>query len=384
MEKYSVRSLCTAKGSSFWSQYITHPVVNILSRYEITLLSLSLLLLVTGLIVGCGKGQSVAGKGSASSSTTTPALQLLNVSYDPTRELWASVNKVFSAKYEQAHGGAIKIRPSHAASGSQARAIIDGLEADVATLGLWPDVDAIRKKGLIKEGWEDRLPNRSLPYTTPLVFVVRKGNPKRIHDWPDLINGDVQVITPNPKTSGNGKFSLLAAWGSVTQRGGTAEAAREFVTKLYQRVPVLDTGARGATATFLQKGIGDVHLTFESEALLEVKEGKGEAEVVYPPLTITAEPYVAVVDTYVDRKGTRAAAEEYLQFLFSPEGQQIVADHNFRPYNTEVFAKNKAKFPEVKQFKALDLAKSWEEISKNFFADGGIYDSLAPRGAALQ
>ncbi|HWL09095.1 MAG TPA: sulfate ABC transporter substrate-binding protein, partial [Planctomicrobium sp.] len=240
----------------------------------------SLLLLLTfSLSAGCAKTKENAG----ASGTT---LKLLNASYDPTRELWKDLNQAFIPAYEKETGIKLQVSQSHGASGSQARAIIDGLEADVATLSIKSDIDAIRKKGLIKEGWETTFPNHSLPYTSTVVFVVRKGNPKQIKDWPDLIQGDIKVITASPKTSGNGKLSFLAAWGNVLANGGTREDAEKFVSQLYQRVPVLDTGARGATSTFAQKKIGDVHLALESEAWLEVKEAGGELEIIYPPQSI--------------------------------------------------------------------------------------------------
>src|SRR5256886_5170882 len=246
---------------------------------------------------------------------TAHAVELLNVSYDPTRELWRQLNERFIAAYAKSPGGQLTIKQSHGGSSAQARSVIDGLEADVVTLALEPDTDAIRKAGLIADGWQKQLPNGSVPYTSTILFVVRKGNPKGIKDWPDLVKPGIQIITPSPKTSGNGKLSFLAAWGSVTQRGGSDAAALEYVTKLYKQVPVLDSGARGSTTTFAQKKIGDVHLTWENEAHLEVDEAGGELEVVYPSASIRAEPYVAVVDANVERKGTRAAAEAYLKFL---------------------------------------------------------------------
>src|SRR5262245_50165113 len=224
------------------------------------------------------------------------SLELLNVSYDPTRELWRDINAAFIAKYQAQSGNALEIKQSHGGSGTQARAVIDGLEADVLTLALWPDTDAVRKAGQIADGWEKRLPNNSLAYTSTIVFVVRKGNPKGIKDWPDIVKAGVEIVTPNPKTSGNGKLSFLAAWGSVTQRGGSEADALQFVKTLYEHVPVLDLGARGSTTTFVQKRIGDVHLSWENEARLEVQEAGGEVEIVYPPISFLAEPQVAWVD----------------------------------------------------------------------------------------
>ncbi len=322
-------------------------------------------------VAGCGPGAATSGDGGAGKP-----VELLNVCNDPTRELWKDINQVFTAKYEKDHGVSLKVKQSHGGSGSQARAVIDGLEADVVALGLWPDTDQLRKKGLIKDGWEERLPNHSLPYTSLIVFVVRKGNPKQIRDWPDLIKPGVEVITPNPKTSGNGRLSFLGAWGSVTLNGGTEEQARAFVTQMYQQVPVLDTGARGATMTFAQKGKGDVHLTWENEARLEVEESKGELEIIFPPASILADPPVSVVDTVVDRKGTRAAAEEYLQFLYTPECQAIFAKHYYRPSDPAVFEQHKDKFPEVRLFPVTDLVASWDEAQGKFFGDGGVFDLI--------
>jgi sulfate transport system substrate-binding protein len=312
---------------------------------------------------GCGQQQ-------------TDGVELLNVSYDPTRELWRDLNEKFIPSYEQKTGQKVAIRQSHASSGSQARAVIDGLEADVVTLALWSDTDALRKKGLIQNGWQDRLPNDSLPYYSTIVFVVRKGNPKGIKDWPDLVKEGVEIITPNPKTSGNGRLSFLGAWGAVRQRGGSEDAARDFVTKLYQHTPVLDNGARGSTTTFAQKKIGDVHLTWENEAHLEISETPGELEIVYPPLSIRAEPFVAVVDANVDRKGTRAAAEAYLQFLYTDEAQHVLAKHHYRPIQEEVRKQHIAELPELKLFPITAVAESWDDAQQKFFASGAIFDSI--------
>jgi sulfate/thiosulfate-binding protein len=251
-------------------------------------------------------------------------VELLNVSYDPTRELWEDVNVQFTAQYEKDAGRKLTIKQSHGGSTAQARSVIDGLDADVVTLALWSDTDLIRKKGLIKENWDEQFPNKSLPYFSTIVFVVRKGNPQGIKDWPDLVKPGVQIITPNPKTSGNGKLSFLAAWGSVLSRGGSEAAAQKFIAELYQHAPILDTGARGATTTFAQKGIGDVHLTWENEAHLEVRESQGDLELVYPPVSIRAEPHVAVVDANVDRKGTRPVAEAYLKYLYTDAAQETI------------------------------------------------------------
>jgi sulfate transport system substrate-binding protein len=306
----------------------------------------------------------------------TEGVELLNVSYDPTRELWRDLNAKFIPRYEQQTGQQVVIQQSHASSGSQARAVLDGLEADVVTLALWSDIDALRKKGLIEDGWEKRLPENSLAYFSTIVFVVRKGNPRGIKDWPDLVKEGVEVITPNPKTSGNGRLSFLAAWGSVRQRGGSEDEARDFVTKLYQHTPVLDNGARGSTTTFAQKKIGDVHLTWENEAHLEVAETPGELEIVYPPASIRAEPFVAVVDANVDRKGTRAAAQAYLQFLYTEEAQHVLARHHYRPINEAVRKQYTAELPELELFPVTAIAAGWEDAQKKFFANGAIFDSI--------
>jgi len=303
-------------------------------------------------------------------------LALLNVSYDPTRELWRDLNAAFTKRYAQESGAQLTIKQSHGGSGTQARAIIDGLPADVATLALWPDTDAIRKAGLIAEGWEQRLPNRSVPYTSTIVFVVRKGNPKGIKDWPDLVKPGIEIVTPNPKTSGNGKLSFLAAWGAVTERGGSQAEALALVKKLYEQVPVLDVGARGSTVTFVQKQVGDVHLTWENEAHLEVEEAKGEVAIVYPPISILAEPPVAVVDANVKRKGTEQAATSYLAFLFTREGQEIVARHYFRPIDAEVLAQHRATFPEVRLFPVTAVAKDWTDAYDKYFGEGKVFDSF--------
>jgi sulfate/thiosulfate transport system substrate-binding protein len=303
-------------------------------------------------------------------------VELLNVSYDPTRELWKELNAAFSAAHNTSTGQAVTIKQSHGASGSQARAVIDGLEADVVSLALWSDTEQLHKKGLIKDGWEDSFPGRSLPYTSTIVFVVRKGNPKQVKEWSDLMKPGVEVITPNPKTSGNGKLAFLAAWGSVILGGGNEQQAQAFVTELYKRVPVLDTGARGATTTFAQKGIGDVHLTWENEAHLEVAEARGELEIVYPSVSILAEPHVALVDSNVDRKGIRSAAEAYLNFLYTPEGQQIIAKHFYRPSNEEVRSRNADRFPDLNLFPISKIATDWEDAQTRFFAEGALFDVI--------
>ncbi|HXC49609.1 MAG TPA: sulfate ABC transporter substrate-binding protein [Candidatus Limnocylindrales bacterium] len=303
-------------------------------------------------------------------------ITLLNVSYDPTRELWKDINSHFIPAYEKETGNKLTINQSHGGSSSQARAVIDGLDADVVTLASFLDTDAIAKKGLIKEGWVDALPNRSLPYTSTVIFVVRKGNPKGIKDWPDLVKPGLEIVTPNPKTSGNGYLSFFSAWGSVILRGGSRQDAIDFVTKLYGQVPVLDSGARGATTTFVQKGIGDVHLAWENEARLEVEEAGGDLELVYPPISIRAEPHVAVVNINVARKGTGPAAEAYLKYLYTDEAQDIIAKHFYRPVSEAVLQKYKANFPDIRLFPITDIAKDFPDAHKQLIADGGVFDSI--------
>jgi len=303
---------------------------------------------------------------------------MLNAACDPTRELWRDMNAAFIADYEQRNGVKLFIRQSHGGSGSQARAVIDGLPADVVTLALFTDTDAVRKAGLMADGWESKLDNRSLPYTSTIVFVVRKGNPKGVHDWPDLARDGVSVITPNPKTSGNGKWSFLAMWGSVVWRGGSEADAEKYVGEVFRRVPVLDPAARGATMTFAQKGVGDVHLTWENEAHLEVQEANGALEIVYPPISVLAEPHVAVVDSVVDRKGTRATAEAYMRFTFTEPAQEIIAKHYYRPTNPAVIERTRHQFPELRLERATTLVPSgrWDDVQKRFFAEGGVFDKI--------
>lgn len=304
------------------------------------------------------------------------SVELLNVSYDPTRELYKDVNTRFAAKHEKETGDALVIKQSHGGSGSQARAVIDGLEADVVTLAMWPDTDAIHQKGLIAPGWEERLPNRSVAYTSTIVFLVRKGNPKGIRDWPDLAKPGVEVITPNPKTSGNGKLSLLTIYGSVTERGGTEEEAFDLATRVYRQVPVLDTGARGSTTTFVQKRIGDVNLAWENEAHLAVAESGGSVEIVHPPISFLAEPPVAVVDAVAGRRGTREVAGAYLRFLFTDEGQELAAKHYYRPVDPQVLARHSGRFPAVQRFPITAVAKDWNDAYERFFGPGKIYDRI--------
>jgi len=302
--------------------------------------------------------------------------EILNVSYDPTRELFKALNSAFIGRYTQDTGNALDIKQSHGGSGAQARAVVDGLQADVVTLALWPDIDAIRKAGLINNGWEERLPNNSVPWRSTIVFVVRKGNPKSIKDWPDIVKPGVEIVTPSPKTSGNGKLSFLAAWGSVTQRGGTEADAQAFVTKLYKQTPVLDSGARGATVTFAQKGIGDVHLTWENEAHLELEEFPGQLEIVYPPISFLAEPPVAWVDANVKKHGTQNVAEAYLKFFYTADGQEIIAKNFYRPIDNAILQKYAAVFPNITLFPVTAVAKDWNDAYAKYFSDGGIFDQI--------
>lgn len=336
---------------------------------DLRVVGLATTVLVLAAVAGCGP------LGGKEASGQPRSVTLLNVSYDPTRELWKSLNAAFAADYERQTGVRVTIKQSHGASGSQARSVIDGLEADVVTLALWPDTNAIAKRGLIRAGWESRFPHESLPYYSTIVFVVRKGNPKQIKDWPDLAREGIQIVTPNPKTSGNGKMSLLAAWGSVVLRGGDEAKAREFITTIYRQAPVLDTGARGATTTFSQKQIGDVHLTWESEAHLEVAEAKGQLEIVYPPISIRAEPQVALVDANVARHGTAEVAKAYLEFLYTPQGQQIIGENYYRPIEDEARSRF-SHFPDMKLFTLSEIAAGWDEANATFFDDGALFDQI--------
>ncbi|MGB9195914.1 MAG: sulfate ABC transporter substrate-binding protein, partial [Terriglobales bacterium] len=309
---------------------------------------------------------------------------LLNVSYDPTRELFQDLDKQFVAEYAKQTGKRLTIRQSHGGSSRQAQSVINGLEADVVTLALSTDVDALRKRGLIADGWSKRLPNNSQPYTSTLVFVVRKGNPRGIKDWPDLVRPGVSVITPNPKTSGNGKLSVLAAWGSVVYRGGSEAQAQQYLKELYQHVPVLNTGARDATNTFTQEKVGDVQLTWENEALLEAEEYRGELEIIYPLVSIRAEPSVAWVDANVTRHKTEAYAKAYLQFLYSGPGQETIAQHGYRPIDPEVLKKYPDRLPQIELFPVTVVAKDWDDAQQKFFADNGIFDVIHPVKANQQ
>lgn len=304
-------------------------------------------------------------------------VSLLNVSYDPTRELYVDFNKAFSAAYQKETGKSIEIKQSHGGSGSQARSVIDGLQADVVTLALAYDIDAIANKGSIQKDWQSKLPQNSSPYTSTIVFLVRKGNPKGIKDWDDLVKKGVDVITPNPKTSGGARWNYLAAWGYALKKYGSEDKAKAFVGNLFKNVPVLDTGARGSTVTFVERGVGDVLLAWENEAFLAIKEfGKDKFEIVAPPLSILAEPPVAIVDTVVDKKGTRAAAEAYLRYWYTKEGQDIAARNSYRPRDPEVAKKYEASFAKVELFTIDDVFGGWTKAQKEHFAEGGVFDQI--------
>jgi len=307
------------------------------------------------------------------------SVTLLNVSYDPTRELYEDYNKAFAQYWKTKTGQDVTIQQSHAGSGAQSRAVIDGLQADVVTLALAYDIDAISEKArLLPANWQSRLPNNSTPYTSTIVFLVRKGNPKGIRDWDDVVRPGVQVIVPNPKTSGGARWAYLAAWGYAYLKSGKSDAAaKDFISKLYKNVPVLDSGARGSTTTFVERGIGDVLLAWENEALLSVKEmGPDRFQVVVPSQSILAEPPVAVVDQVVDRKGTRKIAEAYLQYLYSPEGQEIAARNFYRPRLDSVAKKYASTFPKVKLFTLAEVAGDWHKVQATHFADGGVFDQI--------
>jgi sulfate transport system substrate-binding protein len=315
---------------------------------------------------GCGEGPKQKGG------------ELLNVSYDPTRELYRDVNESFARRWKAETGQDLEIRQSHGGSGKQARSVIDGLAADVVTLALAHDIDEIANKARsLPADWQARLPDNSSPYTSTIVFLVRKGNPRRIVDWNDLVRSDVKVITPNPKTSGGARWNYLAAWGYAERRFGSSERARDFMTRLFRNVPVLDSGARGSTTTFVERAQGDVLLSWENEAFLAVnKLGKGQFEIVVPSLSILAEPPVALVDKVVDQKGTRAAAEAYLKYLYTPEAQELIAKHYYRPRDPAVAARHKAQFPNVAMLTIDKDFGGWAKAQKTHFADGGEFDRI--------
>ena len=334
------------------------------------MLKKSLLLAVTALLLATGS--ALAGE-----------ITLLNVSYDPTRELYAEFNEAFAKYWKATTGDTVTVQQSHGGAGKQARAVIDGLEADVVTLALAYDIDAISEKAqLFPADWQKRLPQNSSPYTSTIVFLVRKGNPKGVKDWNDLVKPGVSVITPNPKTSGGARWNYLAAWGyALKQKGGTDSSAKDFVTALYKNVPVLDSGARGSTTTFVQRGLGDVFLSWENEAFLAIKEfGADKFEIVAPSLSILAEPPVAVVDKVVDKRGTRKVAEAYLNYLYSPEGQEIAGRNFYRPQLPEVAMKYAKQFPTIKLFSIEEVFGGWKQAQEKHFKDGGIFDQIYTPG----
>ena len=325
-------------------------------------------LIVIGLVLG--PVQSVRAQGPVT---------ILNVSYDPTRELYEDYNAAFAKYWKAKSGQDVTIKQSHGGSGAQARSVIDGLQADVVTLALAYDIDSISEKAkLLPANWQSRLPNNSTPYTSTIVFLVRKGNPKNIKDWDDVVKPGVAVITPNPKTSGGARWAYLAAWGYAYLKGGKSDAAaKDFVQKLYKNVPVLDSGARGSTTTFVERGIGDVLLAWENEALLSVKElGPDKVQIVVPSQSILAEPPVSVVDRVVDKRGTRAVAQAYLEYLYTPEGQEIAARNFYRPRLESVAKKYASTFPKVKLFTLADVVGDWHKTQTVHFADGGIFDQI--------
>lgn len=304
-------------------------------------------------------------------------ITLLNVSYDPTREFYTEVNKAFAAKFAAETGKSVEIKQSHGGSGRQARSVIDGLQADVVTLALAYDIDEIAKRGLIAADWQKRLPDNASPYTSTIVFLVRKGNPKNIRDWDDLVKPDVSVITPNPKTSGGARWNYLAAWGYAKKKYGSDAKAKEFVKAIYANVPVLDTGARGSLITFIERGVGDVFVSWENEAYLAAKElGKDRIEIVVPSISILAEPPVSVVDRVVDKKGTRMAAEAYLRFLYGKEGQELAARNFYRPRDPEVARRYADVLTKVELFTIDEVFGGWQAAQAKHFSEGGIFDEI--------
>jgi len=307
------------------------------------------------------------------------SIQLLNVSYDPTRELYQDLDKSFAADWKKKTGDDVTIRQSHGGSGKQARAVIDGLDADVVTLALAYDIDAIAEKGhLLPPDWQKKLPNNSTPYTSTIVFLVRKGNPKKIKDWQDLVRPGISVVTPNPKTSGGARWNYLAAWGwALRQPGGNEATAKAFVKDLYSHVPVLDAGARGATTTYVQRGIGDVLIAWENEAFLAKKElGPDKVDIVVPSVSILAEPPVAVVDKIASRKGNAAVAKAYLDYLYTPQAQEIIAKNYYRPRDQKIAQEYSINFPKLTLFTVDEVFGGWQKAQKTHFADGGVFDQI--------
>lgn len=333
-----------------------------------------------GVAAGLGLGALAVASGAHGQSNRQ--IELLNVSYDPTRELYEQFNPLFVAEWARTHNGQqIRIAQSHGGSGRQARSVIDGIRADVVTLAVPFDIDQIAQRGLIARNWQSRLPENSAPYTSTMIFLVRRGNPWRIRDWSDLVRQGISVVTPNPKTSGGARWNYLAAWAyALRQPGGNAQTAQQFVQRLYRNVPVLDTGARGSTTTFAQRRIGDVLITWENEAHLALEEfGASNFQIVYPSFSVLAEPSVAVVDRVVDRKGTRAVAEAYLRYLYSDAGQDLAARNHYRPRSQAVLTRYRASFPDITLFTVNDVFGNWAQAHAAHFADGAIFDQITRR-----
>lgn len=344
-------------------------------KIKVGIILLSLVIGI-GSLVGCSSKEDSK---ETSGTSTTKKTTLLNVSYDPTRELYVEYNEAFKKHWKDTKGEEVEINQSHGGSGKQGRAVVDGLEADIVTLALAYDIDSINsKKELINKDWQKSLENNSSPYTSTIVFLVKKGNPKGIKDWDDLVKSGVQVITPNPKTSGGARWNYLAAWGYALEKNNNDEnKAKEFVKKLYENVPVLDSGARGSTTTFVERGVGDVLIAWENEAYLVEKEmGKGKFDIVQPSISILAEPPVAVVDNTVDKKGTREVATEYLKYLYSNEGQEIAAKNFYRPTNPEIAKKYESQFPKIKLITIDGAFGGWNNAQKKHFDDGGVFDQI--------
>ncbi|GAX88731.1 sulfate transporter subunit [Effusibacillus lacus] len=332
-------------------------------------------------LAACGKSGSEVTNSAAQTNGKTGSngtVEILNVSYDPTRELYQELNTAFAKHWKEKTGQTVSIKQSHGGSGKQSRAIIDGLEADVATLALAYDIDELENKKLIPAEWQKRLPDNSSPYTSTIVFLVRKGNPKGIKDWDDLVKPGISVITPNPKTSGGARWNYLAAWGYALKKyGGDEGKAREFVSNLYKNVPVLDSGARGSTTTFVERGLGDVLIAWENEAFLSLKEfGKDKFEIIAPSVSILAEPPVTVVDKVVDKRGTRQVAQAYLEFLYTEQGQEIAAKNYYRPRLTSVASRYAEQFPKLNLFTIDEVFGGWQKAQKTHFSDGGVFDQI--------
>lgn len=341
---------------------------------------LLLFVMIAAVLASCGSDNNAVGQADGESTAkTAKPIELLNVSYDPTRELYEAFNQSFAAYWEQQTGGTVTIKQSHGGSGKQARSVIDGLEADVVTLALGYDIDEIAEAGLLRTDWQSAFDQNSTPYTSTIVFLVRKGNPKNIQDWDDLIRDDIEVITPNPKTSGGARWNYLAAWGYAAQQYGNDEAKiKDFMKKLFANVPVLDSGARGATTTFVEKKIGDVLLAWENEAFLAQKElGPGKFDIVAPSLSILAEPSVAVVQANAAKHGTEEVAKAYLEFLYTPEGQDVIARNFYRPRDPSVEARYRDRFPQMQLLTIDGDFGGWRKAQERFFSDGGVFDRIS-------